>query len=324
MNVTWSVLHAPGLDVYRHLAGESVWLSDRGADSALVIFWRSRRAVVIGKNQNPWREVRVGRLREERCDLARRVTGGGAVFHDEGNLNVSVIMPRRAYRREQVFAWFCDVFSRLGLNAHFIGQTNLGVESRKVSGHAFAFRGQAVLHHATVLVNAELDVMENLLRKDESRVNTHAVSSTLASVANLCEWIPRLEVETVVGELEKAVVATWGPPRARWNNWPVELQDAIDRRTDELRSWCWVFGQTPPFSAQWDCYISDMRLVGQVRVVEGIVEESDLILVRPRGEPMALPLKGARFAPDDFMARLEKMGLAEDVRSGLSTTLIEV
>jgi lipoate-protein ligase A len=192
-------------DVYRNLAVEE-WLLDHAEGCGPILFLCvNSPCVVIGKNQNPWRECRLSLMEKEGVPLARRISGGGAVYHDEGNLNVGVIVPRTEYREEKQYELIFQTLEKFGIQASRLRKTSLAVDGLKFSGQAFCFRGQHVLHHGTLLVNSDLDRLNRYLGSDVEGIETKAVASVPAEVENLSSFAPGLTVE----KLSEALTGTF-------------------------------------------------------------------------------------------------------------------
>jgi len=200
------IVQSKSTDVYRNLAVEE-WLLDHAEGRGPILFLCvNSPCVVIGKNQNPWRECRLSLMEQEGVPLARRISGGGAVYHDEGNLNVGVIVPRTEYREEKQYELIFKTLEKFGINASKLRKNSLAVDGKKFSGQAFSFRGQHVLHHGTLLVDSDLKRLGRYLGSEIDGIETKAVASVPAEVANLSSFAPEL----TVGKLSDALIETFG------------------------------------------------------------------------------------------------------------------
>ena len=120
------IVQSSSTDVYRNLAIEE-YLMEHAVDHGPVLFlWQSDCAVVMGKNQNPWRECRLNLMREEGIPLARRISGGGTVYHDIGNLNYCVIVDRTQYREEQAYKMVSEALEIFGNPKMLLDTTAIG------------------------------------------------------------------------------------------------------------------------------------------------------------------------------------------------------
>ncbi len=228
-------------DPYWNLAIEE-WLLDRAADAEPILYlWQSTPAVIIGKNQNPWRECNLRWMKERCVRLARRVSGGGAVYHDEGNLNYAFFMPRTAYRADAVFALIGDVLADFGFATERMKRTSLVVDGLKVSGNAFCFRRNAALHHGTLLVDSDLAALDHALRPSAWTFETRAKESVRARVRNLSTAANPLTVQQV----REAFIA-----RGAAGDVEGPSPDELAQRIARLQSDEWLFQKTPPFRAR--------------------------------------------------------------------------
>lgn len=247
------------LDVYRNLALEECLLELAAEQGPVLFLWRSAGAVVLGKNQNPWREVNLGVLRGEQLALARRISGGGAVFHDAGNLNYALLQAREAYDQARVFGQLVQAFQRAGLPAVRGPHHSLTVHGRKFSGNAFCFRRRAALHHGTLLVSANLERLQRVLTGGLA-LTTRAIASYPLPVVNLAELRPQLDVAGAAQIVLAAFAARTAPVRGD------DFLDTLPWRAaaERHRSWAWQFGQTPPF----ECTLGGLTVrVEQGRIV---------------------------------------------------------
>lgn len=204
------IVQSQSTDVYRNLAVEE-WLFDHADRRGPVLFLCvNSPCVVIGKNQNPWKECRLSLMEKEGVPLARRISGGGAVYHDEGNLNFGVIVPRTEYREEKQYELIFQTLDKFGVKASKLRKNSLAVDGLKFSGQAFSFRGQHVLHHGTLLVNSDLNRLGRYLGSEIEGIQTKAVASVPSDVMNLSEAAPGLTVEKLSDALMETFRKMYG------------------------------------------------------------------------------------------------------------------
>ncbi|MEN8256219.1 MAG: lipoate--protein ligase [Verrucomicrobiota bacterium] len=267
------IVESQSMDVYRNLAIEE-YLMEQVVDRGPVLFlWRSDCAVVMGKNQNPWRECRLDLMREEGVPLARRISGGGTVYHDAGNLNYCVIVDRREYREEQAYGMVLAALETFGIHAEKSGKSNLGVEGRKFSGNAFCFRRGRALHHGTLLLNTDLERLNRYLGPMFGGIETRAISSVPAEVANL-----GLDVAELSLALKGVFRAFYGDETPyQWSEADLDetmLQPLLERQFSDK----WKYGGTPKFSLERN----DLRLeIEKGDVVRATGGQTDSLLGMP-------------------------------------------
>lgn len=230
------------LDGWRNLAADEWLLDHLEPDAAALYFYVNENAVVIGKNQNPWRECDLGAMERDGVQLVRRVTGGGAVFHDAGNLNFSFIADKALYDERAQLECIVQAVRSFGIDCAFSGRNDLLAGGRKFSGNAFCSRGNNRQHHGTLLVDASLDRLQRYLQPDEKKLRAKGVASVRSRVCNLKEFCPALTADA----LRDAVAEAFGPCEVLV---PDESGD-LARYEEKHRSWEWRLGKTPRFDLE--------------------------------------------------------------------------
>ena len=214
----------------------------RNADDDIFMLWQNSPSVIVGRNQNAYAEVDLAYTEREGVNVCRRITGGGAVYHDLGNINytfISVGSGERALDFEYFTRPVLKALSGLGVECSLGGRNDIECGGRKISGNAQHVEGGRVLHHGTLLFSADFDAMESALKVDKEKLAYRAVKSTRARVVNMREIIGRdISAEEFVSELERGVCTELGaiptePPTA-------DEIDAIYRRN---RSPEWIFSE---------------------------------------------------------------------------------
>ncbi len=236
------IYESRSMDVYRNLAVEE-YLMDRVTDRGPILFlWQSACAVVMGKNQNPWRECRLDLMAREGVPLARRISGGGTVYHDAGNLNYCVITSREAYREEQAYELVFKALESFGIDAEKTGKSNLSVDGLKFSGNAFAFRKGRAMHHGTLLLETDLERLGRYLGSMLDGIDTHAIASVPADVTNL-----GIERAALADALKRLFRSQYGGGAVQeWTEEDLDL-GAVREIEARLAADGWTFGATPLF-----------------------------------------------------------------------------
>ncbi len=191
-----------------NLACEEYYFKESRDD--VFMLWRNDPVVVIGKNQNIYDEVDLDYAREKEISLIRRITGGGAVYHDRGNLNYTFITSREKARSLD-FEYFTRpilaALSSLGLNAALSGRNDLLLGEEKFSGNAQHADAARVLHHGTLLFSSDLSVLSSVLKPAPEKLRTKKISSVRSRVTNLCEHLPegKRDLSSFIQALESFV-----------------------------------------------------------------------------------------------------------------------
>ena len=191
------IIRAEGLYPHRNQAIERYLLDTCQKGEMILYLWANDKTVFIGKNQNLYTECRLAELLQDGGFPARRFTGGGAVYHDKGNLNFTFIAMRGDYDIPNQFSIMTGAMRSLGFNAELNGRNDVLIEGKKFSGNAFYKSEGACLHHGTVLISANYDAIAKYLNVSRVKLNAKGVKSVVSRVTNLSEYRPRLSVDAV-------------------------------------------------------------------------------------------------------------------------------
>ena len=187
-------------DPYMNLAFEEALARARGAGLVpdTLRIWRNARAVVIGYFQIASEEVDLERAMREKVVVARRFTGGGAVYHDMGNVNYAVVASAEELRDPVEYAYshlvkgLVNALKLLGLDARIENVNDVVVEGRKVSGTAASFRWGSCFIHGTLLVNADLETMSRMLKPPVEKLRSKGISDVKQRVTNISQLLGRV------------------------------------------------------------------------------------------------------------------------------------
>ncbi len=165
-------------------------------EKALILyFWQNDNTIVIGRNQNAYTECNLEYVRAHNITIARRKTGGGAVYHDKGNLNYSVILPMEVYDKQRSTKMIVNGLHRAGIFAEVNGRNDILLNGKKISGNAYYSNEFMGLHHGTILFDVNLDVMKQSLNVSEAKLAKRGIKSVKSRVANLCELYPKVTMD---------------------------------------------------------------------------------------------------------------------------------
>jgi lipoate---protein ligase len=237
-------LRAAGCDPFLNLGLEESLLERYDGRESLLLFYIDDPCIVIGRNQNPWIEVASGST----LPVLRRISGGGAVYHDRGNLNWSLIVPRSRHDREAELAAIAKAVGSLGIEVETGPRGGLFVagegpwKGAKVSGTARRFSSTRVLHHGTLLVDADLGLLASSLGGLEAE-NSKALPSVRSRSVNLTSLAPGLRMEELILALARELSA--GGLRDAET---LADRDYAGASALRLSTWEWTWGATPYFT----------------------------------------------------------------------------
>ncbi len=190
-------------DPYLNLAVESNLLDNFTPNTTSLFLWKNKQTVVIGNNQNPYSECDVDSLTKEGGHLARRRTGGGAVYHDLGNLNFSFIADKDIYDVKRQMQVIQKALLDFNLETEVSGRNDITYQGRKFSGNAFAKTKHQGLHHGTILIKTDSERLQKYLKVKPAKLHKHGVKSVASRVINLSE-VADITSENIIPHLIKA------------------------------------------------------------------------------------------------------------------------
>ena len=191
-------------DVYYNMAFDEYALEQLPLDEPLFYLWQNRPAVIIGLNQNAYAEVNIDYLSQQGITLARRITGGGAVYHDLGNLNYTIVGRSSDFERDypEYTRYILKALQALGVQAELSGRNDILVDGRKVSGYAKRVYKDRLMVHGTLMFDVDIERLTHALTPSTDKLISKGIASVKSRVANLKEYLSDI---TNIQELSHAI-----------------------------------------------------------------------------------------------------------------------
>lgn len=307
-------------DPYFNLAAEEYFLKSFQED--FFMLWRSRPSVIVGKHQNALAEINHEFVQHNQIPVARRLSGGGTVFHDPGNVNFTFI--RKVEKISEVnFTIFTvpvvEALKKLGVEAYSTGRNDLLVAGKKISGNAEHVHKNRVLHHGTLLFDSHLESLKGALKADLSKFEDKAVQSNRSEVTNI---VPYLSNPISVEEFTDYIFSEirHNIPEALVYELTASDLEAIQKLSyEKYRTWEWIFGYSPRYRFTGKLETENGEISISLQVEKGIVADVAVSgAIRPEfGQKIAETLVGCRH---EYVAVETALFVLSDdcVRSGLS------
>ncbi len=306
-----SIILTSSTDPYYNLALEELLFETQ--KGFCLYLWQNKNTVVIGRNQNAWKECRISLLEEEGGRLARRSSGGGAVFHDLGNLNFTLTVPAAAYDIPRQLSVILSAVRSLGIAAQFTGRNDIITErGAKFSGSAFRRSADVCMHHGTLLIDTDMEKLGRYLMPSKAKLAAKGVDSVRSRVMNLSEELPSLTVDKMKDVLADAFQREYGPAQLLEETAldPARLREKAAR----YASWEWNKGASPSFDVSlsnrfpWGEITLDLSLkdgcINTVKVWSDSMDETFAPLLEKA-------LSFRRFDPSAMAEAARRTGLPE-------------
>lgn len=303
---------SPYKNIFFHLAAEEYLLKSREED--FVLIWHSEKAVVIGKHQNAMAEINYTFVRENNIPVARRLSGGGTVYHGPGNLNFTFITTAEKGKMVDFGRYLAPVkefLNTMDIQVETGKKNDLLIHGLKISGNAEHVFKNRVLHHGTLLYDADLNVLGESIRVVPDKYIDNAVQSNRANVVNIRPFLKDdLSTDAFAERLFKFLLQKF--ESAEEYEFTPEDNKNINKLCEEKYiTWEWNFGYSPSFGMRKEFSIGNEKGLLKLRVVKGYIEQLEIIGSKHL-QDMADQLKNCRYRYEDIS---EKLRLSKSKKS---------
>ncbi|WP_340111499.1 lipoate--protein ligase [Maribellus mangrovi] len=258
------------------LAAEEYLLKSFSED--IFMLWQSENTVVVGKHQNALGEINYPFVRGNEITVARRISGGGTVFHDAGNVNFSFIK-NVSSPAEISFRMFTkpvvEALSKLGVLATTSGRNDLLIEGLKISGNAEHVYKNRVLHHGTLLFDSDLENLGQAIKVVPGKYEGKAVQSNRSKVANISPFLPKaMKIDEFVDFLIRVQIQKEGNSMYELTQADIEIVSNLAQ--EKFVTWDWSYGYSPKYTFNNKVEIDGKILNVFLEVKKGIIRDANL------------------------------------------------
>lgn len=271
-------IERPHIDPWFNLAAEEYILKQYKQD--LLMFWQNTPSVVVGKHQNTAAEVDMDYAAAHHIPVIRRISGGGTVYHDLGNINYTLIRSTAKNEFPVDFRAFTQpliaFLASFGIDARFEGKNNLLIGGRKFSGNAAHLFKNRVMHHGTILFQTDLEKLEKIIQPKQGQFNDKAIKSVHAKVMNLSEIFPKdISFDKFKVQL-KQFLLDYYKIETSFQLTDADLSAIHELANTKYKSWQWNVGYSPKFSVQKSETTPYGIIRAKLQVKAGIITSVDL------------------------------------------------
>lgn len=305
------ILRSSSTDIFQNLALED-WIHDRvDLQSRSVLFlWRNAPAVVIGRHQNPWQECNLELLRRTGIPVARRRSGGGTVYHDLGNINMTFFTSKKKYDRMRNLGVVTGALKALSPNLDVCATERFDIILNgcyKISGTAARLGRKTAYHHCTLLSSADRSILSSVLKSSCTGIKSNATPSVPSPVTNLSDHDPSLNPSSLMDAIASRYNKEFDLdcPVLTVDPGSEVMMPGIHKMTSDLKNWDWVYGKTPKFSVCTSFMVENTNVGLEIEIKNGVVQ-SCIMDVHHDWLPadfvkeFCSSLTGIRFCPNEF------------------------
>ena len=239
------IYNADSLNPYENLAIEKHLLETVERNTLRIFLWQNENTVVIGRNQNPWAECNCALLESDGGFVARRLSGGGAVFHDTGNLNFTFICSEENYDLNNNLEIIKKACETAGITAEITGRNDILAMGKKFSGNAFFHTKGNVLHHGTLLISSDTEKIKKYLTPKKEKLAAKGIKSVESRVINLNQISPLLTPQIM---LKNMIAAAENICDLKGFNIPLPKKEILEENLRFFSNWEHIYGASLPFS----------------------------------------------------------------------------
>ena len=270
-----------------NLAVEEYVFASLPRDRMYVMLWQNDHAIIIGKHQNTLAEINESYVKEQGIRVVRRLSGGGAVYHDMGNLNFTVIADAEGDALD--FGRFCDIviraLAKVGIHAERNGRNDMTIDGKKFSGNAQYIRQGRVMHHGTILFDSNMSVLSGALQVDPSKIQAKGIKSVRSRVTNVRPCLPEDMTLPQFREILLQSILEQFPGEA-YHLTQADLAAIQAMKQQRYDTWQWNFGHSPA------CTVTKKQRIEGCGTVEAYIDMD-------KGCVRGISFRGDFFAAED-------------------------
>lgn len=294
----------------------------------ILYLWQNDNTIVIGRNQNPYKECNINKMKDDDITLVRRKSGGGAVFHDLGNLNFTLISPKREDNVSSNFNLVNKALRNLDIDSIFNGRNDLHVDGKKISGNAFYEKDNIFCHHGTLLIDVDMNKLSNYLTASKLKLKSKGIDSVKSRVINLVDLNKNIDVDIVKDSLIKEYKnLNVGTKIETFSKNDIETNDKIMEKVNLYKSWNWVYGESPKSNISYEEKF-DFGIVNlQLDIDSGIIKNATIYtdsIINDHFYELAKEIEGKEFKKENIIMSIEDNITSEIIKKDLIKRVNEI
>ncbi|TVQ88911.1 MAG: lipoate--protein ligase [Bacteroidetes bacterium] len=299
------------LDPWFNIAAEEYLLKQ--FEQEIIMIWRSESSIIVGKHQNTLAEINAEYVIKHEIPVVRRLSGGGTVFHDPGNINFTFIksidkdnLVNFRMHTEPVIAFL----QSLGVDAQFEGKNDLRVNGLKISGNAEHIHKKKVLHHGTLLFDSDLNNLYEAIKAKEQNFESKAVKSIRSTVTNISSFLKTpMTHEGFQKSFENFFLEIY-PNLQRYDLSAGDISAINELKENKYKQWEWNFGWSPVYRFKNHIRLHGKNIAVELKVSKGIIEDAVVSVDEKKlndNDPITVGLKDLPHKPEEIAKLLAEV-----------------
>mgnify|MGYP001405686659 FL=1 len=280
----------------------------------IFLLWINEPSIIVGKNQNTIQEINLDYIKENNINVVRRLSGGGAVYHDYGNLNYTIISKSKntsAFNFEAFSQPVIEVLADLGINAEFTGRNDITIDGRKFCGNAQYMRKDRVLHHGAMLFDTDLTVLGDALKVSKDKIASKGVKSVRSRVTNIIDHLgEKITIEDFKQLLLDHMFKDMGIQEYKLTE--EDYQNINKLMEERYNTWEWNFGESPKFNIEKSRRYPSGKIETKIDVKDGIIKSIKIYGDFFGGGEISTvedKLKGIKYKEDEIKKVLDEIDI---------------
>ena len=284
-------------------------------EDMIFLLWINKPSIIVGRHQNTIEEINRDYVRENGIEVVRRISGGGAVYHDYNNLNYTIISKEnedRAFDFKSFSVPVIKTLEELGVKAEFTGRNDLEIDGKKICGNAQAYINGRIMHHGCLLFDVDLSVLAKALKVSKDKIESKGVKSVRARVTNIVDELPeKITVEEFKNLLLDYMKREY-PEMTEYKLTEEDIAEINKAKEEKFGNWDWNYGKSPEYNIERktkfpsgkveiyanvvDSKIQDIKIYGDFFGIEDVAAVEDV-------------LRGLPYEREDVLKALEDINL---------------
>jgi lipoate-protein ligase A len=305
-------------DPYYNMAFEEYIVKFLDPKHEYFLLWQNSPTVVIGRNQNTIEEVNLDFTKNNNIAVVRRLSGGGAVYHDLGNINFTYVVDytKEDFNSIERFAQaIIKALEKLGVKAEFTGRNDITVNGKKISGNAQYLSKGRLLHHGTILFDSDLGVLSKALKVKKQKIISKGIKSVSSRVTNIKQCLKEdITIDHFKELIARFIFEVEGSDLDEYKLSQKDIVNIRRLRAEKYSRWEWNFGHSPEFNLSCSRRFAGGHIDSKLNVKDGIITEikfyGDFMSIKDIAE-VEVKLKGSRFTEQDVINKLSDLSMRE-------------